>query len=429
MRGDADEDEEEALRALQRKAKATDAKSGGADDDLDFEDLADEQSKAGGTAGAGAGARLGGKGKGQKGKEKPPDEPVSMWERVVVHAPFSLYLGWVSFLVALQFMYLAAIDNWGLLGLTDSAWAVIIMCVLTIAGLGVLVRRKDPVFPLGILFALLGIFWENTTGVRGARAAPGGLAPWAERIAIAAGPAGSLRRGLLARRRRHVARRRPRRVPGAHHVHHGRARAARVRLAPLLEPHHGGRVRRSRRLLRLHHGQGARCRRPPRVATATAHDPWPVAAHHHPQCRHVLTVRPDGTLVDNPVTCDRLGTRDGEFIKGYAWISGRCVEDPGLCPYELFKVPAAAAPPGCTPVTTRGPRAGQRGLPHAVLRVVDDRARAVRPARLGNVRARCSHSVHEKFDPGCALLLRRALATARGSQPSARWTNASATRS
>lgn len=82
---------------------------------------------------------------------------VSLKERVCVHLPFSVYLGWISIATIANVSVALTASGWDGLGIEASTWAVLIICVAVVLTLAVLLTRKDVAFSLVVVWALLGI--------------------------------------------------------------------------------------------------------------------------------------------------------------------------------------------------------------------------------------------------------------------------------
>jgi hypothetical protein len=82
---------------------------------------------------------------------------VSLKERICVHLPFSVYLGWIT--VASITNVAAAIVGAGLdgLGLGDVTWAILVIIVALIIDLAVIYTRRDMAYSLVLIWALAGI--------------------------------------------------------------------------------------------------------------------------------------------------------------------------------------------------------------------------------------------------------------------------------
>lgn len=82
---------------------------------------------------------------------------VSLKERMCVHLPFSVYLGWITVAAIANVAAALVSVNWGGLGLSGLTWAVLVMAVALIINLAVIVTRKDIAYSLVIIWALIGI--------------------------------------------------------------------------------------------------------------------------------------------------------------------------------------------------------------------------------------------------------------------------------
>jgi benzodiazapine receptor len=87
---------------------------------------------------------------------------VSLREKICVHLPFSVYLGWISIAtIANVSVALTAVD-WDGWGIEPSTWAVAIIGVALVLTLAVLATRKDVVFGLVVVWALVGILSKQS---------------------------------------------------------------------------------------------------------------------------------------------------------------------------------------------------------------------------------------------------------------------------
>lgn len=82
---------------------------------------------------------------------------VSMREKLAVHVPFSVYLGWITIAsiadVAVTLVYL----GWDRFGISAETWAILIIAVALAITLLVVVTRRDIAYGLVVVWALLGI--------------------------------------------------------------------------------------------------------------------------------------------------------------------------------------------------------------------------------------------------------------------------------
>lgn len=78
-------------------------------------------------------------------------------ERWQVHVPFSIYLGWVTVATIANVTSLLDYLNWSGWGISDQAWAVIMLAAGTIIASLVALRRGDVAYMLVIIWAFIGI--------------------------------------------------------------------------------------------------------------------------------------------------------------------------------------------------------------------------------------------------------------------------------
>lgn len=78
-------------------------------------------------------------------------------EKIIIWTPFSLYLGWITVaMIANTTVFLVSI-NWDGFGIPPFTWTVIVIIVALILTLTILNTRKDFVYPLVTIWALIGI--------------------------------------------------------------------------------------------------------------------------------------------------------------------------------------------------------------------------------------------------------------------------------
>jgi benzodiazapine receptor len=82
---------------------------------------------------------------------------VSLKERLAVHLPFSVYLGWISIATIANVSVALTAIGWDGLGFEPFFWAVIIIYVALLLTAAVLATRKDIAFSLVVVWALIGI--------------------------------------------------------------------------------------------------------------------------------------------------------------------------------------------------------------------------------------------------------------------------------
>ena len=84
-------------------------------------------------------------------------EPAGLVDRLLVHLPFRIYLGWITVAtIANVTAWLVAL-GWDGLGLPPSAWAVGVIVAAVAITLAVVVTRDDLPYALVVVWALVGI--------------------------------------------------------------------------------------------------------------------------------------------------------------------------------------------------------------------------------------------------------------------------------
>jgi hypothetical protein len=78
-------------------------------------------------------------------------------ERWLVDIPFSVYLGWITVATIANTADVLDFINWGQFGLSDEAWMVIILAVVTMIAWLMSLTRKDVAYLSVLLWALAGI--------------------------------------------------------------------------------------------------------------------------------------------------------------------------------------------------------------------------------------------------------------------------------
>jgi translocator protein len=82
---------------------------------------------------------------------------VSLREKMAVHIPFSVYLGWITIASIANVAVFLVSENWDVFGISPEAWATVIVIVALVITLLVLWTRRDIAYGLVIVWALAGI--------------------------------------------------------------------------------------------------------------------------------------------------------------------------------------------------------------------------------------------------------------------------------
>lgn len=83
-------------------------------------------------------------------------------EKLLVHLPFSIYLGWITIATIANVTTLLVDNNWTGGGIGEPTWAILVIVVGIIIGILMLFRKKDLIFNLVIMWALYGIYLKRS---------------------------------------------------------------------------------------------------------------------------------------------------------------------------------------------------------------------------------------------------------------------------
>jgi len=87
---------------------------------------------------------------------------VPLKERIAIHTPFSVYLGWITIATIANVAVVGVSTNWDGFGINPETWAIIIMIIALLLTLIVIATRKDIAYGLVIVWALFGIISKQT---------------------------------------------------------------------------------------------------------------------------------------------------------------------------------------------------------------------------------------------------------------------------
>ena len=78
-------------------------------------------------------------------------------EKWLVHAPFSIYLGWISVATIANTSILLYTFGWGGWGIPEQVWTILVIIVATGLGMAMTLLREEIAYPLVIVWAAIGI--------------------------------------------------------------------------------------------------------------------------------------------------------------------------------------------------------------------------------------------------------------------------------
>ena len=82
---------------------------------------------------------------------------VPLREKLAVHVPFSVYLGWITIASIANVAVALVSAGWGGLGINHEMWAILIILVALLVTLLVVATRTDVAYGLVVIWALVGI--------------------------------------------------------------------------------------------------------------------------------------------------------------------------------------------------------------------------------------------------------------------------------
>lgn len=87
---------------------------------------------------------------------------VSLKEKIFVHLPFSVYLGWITVATIANITAFLVKINWDGFGIEPQIWTILVIIVATIISILILLTRNDYAYSAVIIWALLGIFIKRS---------------------------------------------------------------------------------------------------------------------------------------------------------------------------------------------------------------------------------------------------------------------------
>jgi len=87
----------------------------------------------------------------------------SLTEKLCVHVPFSVYLGWITVATIANVTAFLVSVNWDGFGISPLIWTILVISVGVIITTLMLLLRKDIAYSLVVFWALFGIWIKRTT--------------------------------------------------------------------------------------------------------------------------------------------------------------------------------------------------------------------------------------------------------------------------
>src|SRR4030065_2055242 len=87
---------------------------------------------------------------------------VGLKEKLCVHVPFSVYLGWVTIATIANISVTLVSVGWDGFGLSLQTWAILVLAVALLLDLAVIATRRDIAYSFVFIWALVGIGINQT---------------------------------------------------------------------------------------------------------------------------------------------------------------------------------------------------------------------------------------------------------------------------
>lgn len=87
--------------------------------------------------------------------------------KIATELPLSIYLGWISIATIANISAYLVSSGWNRMNLSDSQWAIIMVCLATILGLFILFIRRNLAFALVLIWSLYGIISKLSSAESG----------------------------------------------------------------------------------------------------------------------------------------------------------------------------------------------------------------------------------------------------------------------
>lgn len=90
-------------------------------------------------------------------------EKVTLNEKLFIHVPISVYLGWITVATIANVTAVLVDIGWDGFGISEQIWTILVIIVAAIITVLMLVTRKDYAYSAVIIWALIGIYLKRTS--------------------------------------------------------------------------------------------------------------------------------------------------------------------------------------------------------------------------------------------------------------------------
>lgn len=88
-------------------------------------------------------------------------EKFSLWEKVLIWTPFSIYFGWITVATIANITVFLVSINWNGFGVSDFIWTIIILIVGAIIGIWRMLKDRNIAYGLVLVWAYIGILIKH----------------------------------------------------------------------------------------------------------------------------------------------------------------------------------------------------------------------------------------------------------------------------
>jgi hypothetical protein len=89
-------------------------------------------------------------------------EKVSLKERIFIHVPISVYIGWITVATIANVTAVLVTIGWNGFGISGEIWTMLVIIVAAIITILILIKRKDCAYSAVIIWALIGIYLKRS---------------------------------------------------------------------------------------------------------------------------------------------------------------------------------------------------------------------------------------------------------------------------
>lgn len=91
------------------------------------------------------------------------NEQLTLYDKLFVYAPFSIYFGWITVAIIANITVLLVSIGWNGFGIADYVWTSMILLIGTFIGILRMIKDKNVVYGLVLIWAYLGILLKHVS--------------------------------------------------------------------------------------------------------------------------------------------------------------------------------------------------------------------------------------------------------------------------